>query len=167
MYTDIDIFKEDINTFLWNDKEGNKENRTLGNLRDVIEMSEKAEKTGHGSQSRGRRAPISSHYLTNTICRREWTLQPVDICDTERNLSPFSLSGSASTWTFSALLNGMDSNTRIRCLPVHGFATCFISSCPFQRLTRGSTLAWSRPVPSNHKEWLYCSRGGDFPGCYS
>lgn len=23
MYTDIDIFKEDINTFLWNDKEGN------------------------------------------------------------------------------------------------------------------------------------------------
>lgn len=113
------------------------------------------------------RSPISSHYLTNTICRREWTLRPVDICDTERNLSPFSLSGSASTWTFSALLNGTDSNTRIRCLPVHGVATCFISSCPFQWPTHGSTPAWSRPVPSNHKEWLYCSRGGDFPGCYS
>lgn len=46
-------------------------------------------KTGHGSQRQGRRAPISSHYLNNTICRREWTLQPVDIRDTERNLSLF------------------------------------------------------------------------------
>lgn len=115
----------------------------------------------------GPTCPISSHYLTNTICRREWTLQPVDICDTERNLSPFSLSGSASTLTFSALLNGMDSNTCIRCLPVHGVATCYISSCPLQWLARGSTLAWSRPDPSNHKEWLYCSRGGDFPGYHS
>lgn len=56
MYTDIDIFKEDINTFLWNDKEGNKEKRTLENLRDVIEMSEKAvvdtPKLGMGAKGR-------------------------------------------------------------------------------------------------------------------
>ncbi len=56
MYTDIDIFKEDINTFLWNDKEGNKEKRTLGNLRDVIEMTEKAvvdtPKLGMGAKGR-------------------------------------------------------------------------------------------------------------------
>lgn len=58
MYTDIDIFKEDINTFLWNDKEGNKEKRTLGNLRDVFEMSEKAvgtPKLGMGAKGRAER----------------------------------------------------------------------------------------------------------------
>lgn len=165
MYTDIDIFKEDINTFLWNDKEGNKEKRTLGNLRDVWEGCCWHTKTGHGSQRQGRRAPISSHYLTNTICRREWTLQPVDMWHREEFISFFSL------W-FCIYLDIFCTSERDGLKHSHTLSPS--SRCCYlfhflllQWLTRGSTLAWSRPDPSNHKEWLYCSRGGDFPGCHS
>lgn len=65
-----------------------KENWTLGISRDVIEMSKKAvgtPKLGMGAKGRVNTARI---YF---ICRREWTLRPVDICDAERILSGFKL----------------------------------------------------------------------------
>lgn len=65
-----------------------KENWTLGISRDVIEMSKKAvgtPKLGMGAKGRVNTARI---YF---ICRREWTLRPVNICDAERILSGFKL----------------------------------------------------------------------------
>lgn len=143
-----------------------KEKWTLGILREMSVRRLLAHQNWAREQGK-RTTRISSHYLTN-----EWTLQPVRWTYVTRRgiyLGLLSLSGTASTWTFSALLKGTDLDACLRCLPVHGVATRFISSRLIRWLTRGSsdqkvarpTLARSRRV------YLHCSRGGDFLGCHS
>lgn len=152
MYTDIDIFKEDINFFL-NDKEGKQREQNSGELwKNVIKMSRKAVETGDGSQRQEKKsseAPLDIQSLFNY-----WQYAYGNRLSNQRTYSTWKQRGIKTRRlpgrgrigrSFGTVdeIHRMDGTTRLYFRPVHGVATCFV----FLRLVDG-------------QHWLGVRRGG-------